>query len=104
MSTRANAIDLSGSDDETQKKRKPEVTEEKDKKSLRREKAKDRCFGCNKYRILNNDWQCRLCVIKKALTSQEERQDAEFDYDSAEDTCSLLGLRGSDQDTDSDSD
>ena len=98
MSAKANTND--------EKKRKPEVTEEKDKKSLRREKAKDNCMTgwCNRYRILNNDWQCRLCVIKKALTSQEERQNAELDYDSAEDTCSLLGLRGSDQDTDSDSD
>ena len=50
-----------------QKKRKPEVTEVKDKKSLRREQAKDRCFTawCNKHRILNNDWICRLCVMKK---------------------------------------
>jgi len=96
-----------------QKKRKPdeevteEVTEVKDKKkSQRRERAKDRCMAgwCNRYRILNKDWICRLCVIKKGLTSQDERQNAEIDYDSAEDTCSLLGLTGSDQDTDSDSD
>jgi hypothetical protein len=79
------------------KKRKPEVTEVKDKKSLKREQAKDHCFtgGCNRYRILNNDWICRLCVLKKGL-NQDERQNVELDYDSAEDTCSLLGLSDSD--------
>ncbi len=96
MSAKANPINTD------EKKRKPEVTEEvKDKKSLRREKAKDRCHvgWCNRYRILNDNWNCRLCAIKKGLTSQEEKQNAELDYDSAEDTCTLLGL-----DTDSDSD
>ena len=88
---------------EDEKKRKPDVTE--DKKSLR-EEAKDNCMAgwCNRYRILNENWRCRLCEIKKGLTSEGERQTAEFDYDSAEDTCTLLGLRGSDLDTDSDSD
>jgi hypothetical protein len=49
MSTRANAIDLSGSDneeEETQKKRKPEVTRgEQEKKSL---KEADMCGFCDK--------------------------------------------------------
>jgi hypothetical protein len=88
MSAKANTND--------QKKRKPdEVTSDlKDKRSM----AKDFCQAgwCNKYRILSNEWICRLCVIKKGLTSQEERQNAELDYDSAEDTCSLLGLSDSD--------